>query len=424
MAKQHSQKYLATYAEPEVQSLAQIQECFARDAFRASLAIPAYNEQPNYLKRWMLHPQAQHYLLITVVNAPDTQRTSSADNIQLWQFIESQFHRVCRADNVSVFEQGPIKLLAVDRFSNASQRLPKRQGVGLARKIACDLSVFLYCSGRQQFPWVFSSDADTHLPENYFSAIHNSDRRKHSCTNKLNTKVSALVFNFEHIQAGACDEVFAATQSYQQAIKYYCQQLRYARSPYAFYTLGSALAINIHAYAAVRGFPKRPGGEDFYLLNKLAKIGAVQHCPAVKLAIEARTSQRVPFGTGPAVQKIVEQSSQAIDYRYYSPHIFQELKHWLALSTQLWQYRDSPASIPWPSVRCQQSLGRLPFSRFLLHATRQCKTETVFNKAFHDWFDSFMTLKFIHDMQDHYYPAQDLQYCLRIADGRQTDSAP
>lgn len=408
MAKQPLQKYLACYAEPELEPLAKIQSCFGQRCFKAGLMIPAYDEQPAYLERWIHHPQAAQYLLITVINAPDNRRQNSLANIELWQFIQRQFRLTAQADNVSLFQRGGIHLLAIDRFSKLS--IPQRQGVGLVRKIACDLGVFLYSGGRLETPWIFSSDADAHLPDNYFSAIDKSP-----------SKASALVFNFQHIKAEASQAVFAATQSYEQAIKYYCQQLQYAHSPYAFFTLGSTLAINIHAYTAVRGFPKRAGGEDFYILNKLAKIGKVLHCQDITLAIEARASQRVPFGTGPAVRKIVEQTRQHTEYCYYSPDIFQELKHWLALSSQLWHYIDTPEHIPWPSTRCEQSLKRLRFAHFVQHAKKQCNSEAVFNKAFHDWFDGFMTLKFIRDMQSHYYPAQALHHCLSAASKREAE---
>ena len=48
--------------------------------------------------------------------------------------------------------------------------------------------------------------------------------------------------------------------------------MKYARSPYAFHTIGSTMAVSANHYAKVRGFPKREAGEDFYLLNKLAKV--------------------------------------------------------------------------------------------------------------------------------------------------------
>ena len=400
MACEKIQKYLLHYAEQETASLEKIQAVFTEASFTAAVAIPAYNECPNFIERWINHPEAMHHLFITVVNAPEVQQDPSGENHLLWRFIEAHFKLVASESNVYYFERDGLRLLAIDRFS--SQCIPPKQGVGLARKIACDLSTYLYHRGKQNTPWIFSSDADAHLPANYFSCIHN----QHPAT-------AALVFNFTHIQAGANEDIFAATQRYEQSLKYFQQQLSNANSPYAFYTLGSTLAIHAAAYAGVRGFPKRAGGEDFYLLNKLAKNGRIIECPHITVEIEARASQRVPFGTGPAVQKILDQTQQAVEYHYYAPAIFAELKQWLALGPALWQHRNTAQAIPWPSPHCEQTLKRLQFFDFMQHAKKQCKSEAVFSKAFHHWFDGFRTLKFIHDMQQHYYPAQPLTHCLQ-----------
>ena len=66
-----------------------------------------------------------------------------------------------------------------------------------------------------------------------------------------------------------------ATALYELRLHHYVLGLEYAGSPYAYHTLGSCLAVKADAYAQVRGFPKRAGAEDFYLLNKLAKLGAM-----------------------------------------------------------------------------------------------------------------------------------------------------
>src|SRR5690606_17786041 len=91
---------------------------------------------------------------------------------------------------------------------------------------------------------------------------------------------------------------------YEISLRSYEYGLAYAGSPYAFQTLGSTLALNPAAYAKVRGFPKRLAGEDFYILNKLIKIGPIYLRNDRCLQIKDRPSQRVPFGTGTSVFKI------------------------------------------------------------------------------------------------------------------------
>ena len=84
------------------------------------------------------------------------------------------------------------------------------------------------------------------------------------------------------------DNIYAATKRYEQALTYYVEQLQQAGSPYAFHTLGSCIATPLSYYCHARGFPKKSGGEDFYLLNKLAKLGKILTVDSCILQIESR----------------------------------------------------------------------------------------------------------------------------------------
>jgi len=361
-------KYLNTYAEREVDTLAQLLEKVKLSPFTYSLAIPAYDENPGFIDRWMQHPQAHEVLLIVVINQPDSVPHETPQNIALFSYLQQNFTPRASAENLSYLSLGSSQALVVDRYR--SNKIPKGQGVGLARKIACDLAVKLYESKFQTRPWIYSSDADAILPGNYFSA---PSKEKHSTLDKTN---SAIVFDFKHIVNTEHDnknQVFDATQRYEQSLKYFRNRLIYANSPYAFYTLGSTLAVNIQHYCQVRGFPKRAGGEDFYILNKLAKLGKVHSCDDICIKLTSRLSHRVPFGTGPAVSKIIDLQNTQQSYDYYNPKIFDELKAWLENYHQLWAYIEDIDNFPWPSQRCKATMERLKISSFLSHAAKQCK---------------------------------------------------
>ena len=83
-----------------------------------------------------------------------------------------------------------------------------------------------------------------------------------------------------------------------------------------------------HAYAAVRGFPKRSAAEDFYLLNKIRKVGLVHSLNAQPIQLTMRASKRVPFGTGPAVEKIMTMND-IWQMPTYDPAVFTELRNHL-----------------------------------------------------------------------------------------------
>ena len=197
----------------------------------------------------------------------------------------------------------------------------------MARKIGCDVALKLIHQNRISQALIHSSDADATLPETYFAL-----------PNELVSSHSAVVYDFEHI--GEHGETMIATRIYEKCIKYYTSMLVKVGSPYGFHTLGSCLAVSAKHYAIVRGFPKKSGAEDFYILNKLAKVGIICRPEDVKIKIKARISDRVPFGTGPAVKRIMEQRNRNELVTYFNIRIFDELQKVLSSTYVIWENID------------------------------------------------------------------------------------
>ena len=111
------------------------------------------------------------------------------------------------------------------------------------------------------------------MPRDYFSAVEPLNART----------TSAAVYPFEHARNPDI-RVQHAQALYDASLHYYVAGLKWAGSPWAFHTIGSTLAINAAHYAQARGFPKRRAAEDFYLLNKLAKLGHIETLSSPPLA--------------------------------------------------------------------------------------------------------------------------------------------
>jgi hypothetical protein len=200
--------------------------------------------------------------------------------------------------------------------------------------------------------------------------------------------------------------------------------MKYAASPYAFHTIGSTMAVSASHYAKVRGFPKRAAGEDFYLLNKLAKVGGVLELASdsdcAPLEIEARRSDRVPFGTGAAVNRMADLNDLLNDYRFYDPEVFELLGLWLQSLPAIWHSRSSqlvvdifslPADAQDQATGLQsllESLQELKVEKALEHAFRQSADLDQFSRQMHTWFDAFRTLKLIHALRDRILPTISL----------------
>ena len=231
-------------------------------------------------------------------------------------------------------------------------------------------------------PWLCTSDADAILPQRYFSALTDQPVR------------AAAVFPFTH--CGATGALGQVTALYEQRLDQYVRGLAWAGSPYAYHTLGSTIAVRAEAYAKVRGFPKRNAGEDFHLLNKLAKVGHIVSLEAPRIQIQARNSDRVPFGTGPAINQLLKHADPELARIFYHPEVFSQLKSWLEvlpLSRSI-DLRDLPLSQQ--TLHVLESLGT---ESAIASARKTGKHAETFARHLHNWFDGLKTLRFVHGLQ-------------------------
>jgi hypothetical protein len=390
-------KYLRAHAEPESATL----ENFPSISPRHVLVIPAFRETTEFAERIDAGFNTE-ILAIVVINQPAGQEEPL--NRELLNFFR-RYPLIWQQGNLSLFRanNGNLHWLVVDRFS-AGRTVDAKQGVGLARKLGCDLAVALMAAERSA-PWICSTDADATLPHDYFHALD-------SCPNDA----VAAVFSVEHATSANEDGgISAATARYECALRYYIDGLAWAGSPYAFPTIGSALAVRPQAYCECRGFPRKSGGEDFYLLNKLAKLGRVHWLKNTVISVAARLSDRVPFGTGPAVKKILALANPA-DFLYYTPDTFIELRTWLHHIPNIWwQLQNNRAPLETLPPHLQSVLREAGIDKLWGHIQRQVTTPEQCEITAHHWFDAFQTLKFIRRLQDLRYPARPLEQCLQIA---------
>ena len=410
-------RYLSKYAEPEIAITQQLRNVNT-SPYTHCLVIPAFNEDCAFIQRianTFILPV--RLLLITVINQPDNVEETGSNN-HLWNELRNNYSTAHTA-NSGIDSNHPylftsinssIDCLAIDRFT---QKIPRKQGVGLARKIGGDIACQLALDNQLANHWVHYSDADTHLPPDYFTATDALQYHAHDF-------YSAAIYPYRHTPSG--DSVIdQATRQYEASLYYYVDNLRRAGSPYAYHTLGSCIATNIYQYSQARGFPKRSGGEDFYLLNKLAKLGAICSLNAPTLAIESRMSQRVPFGTGPAVEKIVaalgekEHITPCLNRIDYHPQCFVELAALLKNFTHLYPYKKSTHGqdishyddwLALLSPPLQEALTALHVETLFMHIDKQINSTAQCLQHCGYWLDSFKTLKLIHLLTKNYPKTQ------------------
>jgi hypothetical protein len=299
-------KYLARHSWFDPAASDGLQRLAPHGPWDHALVIPARREAIACLGAAADPAARDAVLCVLVVNASDDP-VDQREGTQLLAAVEAHPER-WRGEGMSLHRVGPLDVLIIDCVRGA-RRFGPEDGVGLARKIGADLVLRLHQLGMLRSPWIHCTDADARLPAEHFDRVV-----------KAEPNVVATVAPFWHVPG---DDPLAdeATARYELSLRYYVAGLRSAGSPFAFHTIGSLISVSCSAYASARGFPRRQAGEDFYLLNKLAKLGVVRELEGAPVEIRSRRSARVPFGTGPAVEALL--GGQPL--RVYDPRVFEAL---------------------------------------------------------------------------------------------------
>jgi len=204
-----------------------------------------------------------------------------------------------------------IPITLIDRSSKGLGWETKKMGVGWARKTIMDK----ICEKADSNDIIISIDADTSFSENYFQSV--LDNFNH------HPKATGMAVPYYH-RLISDEAVHRAILRYEIYMRNYSLNLFRIGSPYSFTALGSAMACPVWAYQGVGGLTPKLSGEDFYFLQKLRKYGELIFWNKEKVYPSPRRSDRVVFGTGPAVIKGI--SGDWSSYPIYHYSIFDHIK--------------------------------------------------------------------------------------------------
>jgi hypothetical protein len=398
------EKYLARYAEPEARRVPKLS-----GPFYAALMVPAFAESEALLDGYRSAARAARgrVLLVLVVNAPPE---ASAEQREANAVLLRSLGGGSSAASEFVTEREEFTLLVVDRAS-LGREIAKKLGVGHARKIGSDIILAVAAREGIELPFVFSTDADVTLPSDYFERAERTLK---------GAAASALLYPFEHVQTGNGYHdvsVFEATLLYELSLRYHVLGLSWARSTYAYHSVGSTIAAHIESYTQVRGFPKRAAGEDFYLLDKLGKVLPIEQLTGASIQIRARRSLRVPFGTGPRVEQLLTDASMLVDhpdtYRALGTLIraldrFAEARSPVVLVNA---FAELPADLARAATHAANESGLLEAARSALAQVGGADLR----RRMHTWFDGLRSLRFLHTVADHGFPKLPCREALAVA---------
>jgi hypothetical protein len=413
-------KYLELYSEPEIELSKHPVLVESADRWHAVLCVPLLSEFKNVPALLSSVDRAasslqKPVLLILLINQTETNLSEECyqDNLSTWKFFcETSKEITIPVTSIKALlaKRALVSILVIDRFSSG-KHLPNKQGVGLARKVLADVACDFIAKGWVHSPWIYQTDGDALIPADYFTQIKSEEVNNYS----------SAIFRFQHNPCAMDDDnVHLASALYELYLHYYVLGLSFAKSPYAFYTIGSTIACHYEHYCAVRGFPKRKAGEDFYLLNKLAKTGKVRQLTGDPILLQGRKSNRVPFGTGMAIEKISGLLSQDQKYSVYHPGTFVLLKLWLKCAEDLCVTKDltlfyetfeqgfRSSGEDFSSLDCRQFLQKMHVESLLKRVLSASPDPIQRIQHFHNQFDGFQTLKFVHSVRDHFLSPIDV----------------
>ena len=187
-----------------------------------------------------------------------------------------------------------LTLHVLDYASRGCGWQGKKHGVGFARKVLFESIL----ADANPDDIIVSLDADTYVKPHYLQSLAENFA--------ANPAMTAIAVPYYH-EVNPSDEVQSrAMLRYELYMRNYAVNLLKISSPYGFTALGSAIAMRVSALRKIGNITPLQSGEDFYLVQKFCKMGGLSLFNTECVYPAGRYSDRVPFGTGPAMKQGAE----------------------------------------------------------------------------------------------------------------------
>lgn len=266
----------------------------------------------------------------------------------------------------------------------------KIAGVGNARKLGMDQALWRFRQLARPEGLIVCFDADAVCDPDYLLAIENQMKKM--------PRTRGLSIYFEHdLERSRNDEMQrAAIISYETHLRAYKLSLQHAGFPYSFHTVGSSFAVSASTYAMQGGMNRNKAGEDFYFLQKVIPLGDFYELNDTRILLSPRISDRVPFGTGAAMQKLLREGQA--QFPTYHPDAFHDMEMLFRSAATYYgrgqeETENKVNELPDP---LKQFLLLNGFRQAVLEMNGNTSGEHTFLKRFFHWFNAFRVLKYLN----------------------------
>lgn len=336
---------------------------------RINIALPVMNEMeglPAFMDT-LAKQSVQDYNLVVCINQPDhwwhdpAKRPICEDNQLALKYFSS-----CNDSRITL----------IDKTTEGRGWTGKKHGIGWARKVIMD--TIAANSGPDDI--ILSLDADTLFNSAYLESIIEN---RQNCP-----QADAISVPYYHRLTGD-ESIDRAMLRYEIYMRAFAINLWRIKSPYSLTALGSAIALPVRAYKLIGGMTPKLSGEDFYFLQKLVKSGTVVHWNAEKVNPAARLSNRVFFGTGPALIKGIEGDWDS--YPIYKMSWFESISETYLLFDRLFE-KDIETPL---DDFLLNAFGKFPWADLRTNF----KTKKHFIRACHEKVDGLRLLQYLKNRQ-------------------------
>ena len=277
----------------------------------------------------------------------------------------------------------------------------KHAGVGFARKIGMDEATQRFNNENNPQGIIICLDADSIVDNTYLVEIENYFTK--------HPKITAANIHFEHpLEGNLPKNQYLAIAQYELHLRYYVENLKKIRFPYAFHTVGSSCAIRVSAYCRQGGMNKRQAGEDFYFLQKMFQSENFGEITSTRVIPSARVSTRVPFGTGYAMLQLMEKETPT--YYTYHPNGFKYLEEFFVKIPELYSNTNITTTYNSLHTSIQDYVKLEVLQDKILEIKNNSTSIDSFTKRFFQWFNGFQVFKFLnfcHQEYEHKIPIEE-----------------
>lgn len=328
--------------------------------------------------------------VITVINASENDSDLiRAQNIKTWEEAEIWHHQNST--------EGLTFHTVLENYLPA-----KHAGVGLARKLGMDEALRRFDQVGQENGIIINFDADCTCESNLLTEVYRAFRS--------DGNLKACSIRFEHPTFGSeyDSKTYLGISLYELHLRYYNLAMGYTGFPWAYHTIGSAMACTAAVYRQQGGMNRRQAGEDFYFLHKLIPLGNFKTLNTTKVIPSPRASDRVPFGTGKAINEYLKSGSS--EFFTYNLQGFRYLKQFFKNIPEFYlrqpELEKMGGVLPYVLI---DFLNTYFFDERIAEIRSNSANINSFTKRFFTWFNAFMILKFIHFVRDNAHPNVPVQ---------------